>query len=300
MDSLVKVKKTNKSHGFNTPLRYPGGKGKLSSWLSELIEYNQLIGCHYIEPYAGGAGAALNLLKKGFVSQITINDIDPMIFSFWTCVLNDTDRFINRIECTEINMNTWFEQKEILKYPDNYDQLQTAFATFFLNRTNRSGIIKGGVIGGKNQDGNYKLDARFNKIDLINRIRDIGDMRDKINVSNLDALKLLCNLKNTQDTNTLIYLDPPYFLKGSQLYINHYNKNDHKNISEVVKEINLPILITYDDCDEIESLYKFMNKCKFNLHYSTHSSRPKATELMFYKNLDLHNYPKIGSFLGNS
>ncbi|WP_145578044.1 DNA adenine methylase, partial [Yersinia alsatica] len=213
---------------FITPLRYPGGKGRLGPWLAELLRHNGISGGWYVEPYAGGAGAALFLLMRGYVNHIVINDIDPVIYAFWWAILNKNEEFISRLEETPVTMDSWYEQKNILSNPSNYSPLDVGFATFFLNRTNRSGILSGGVIGGKNQNGNYKIDARFNKPKLAERIRKIGEMREHISLYQLDAIELINTVEEIIPKKSLIYLDPPYYEKGSQLYRNHYKPHDHQ------------------------------------------------------------------------
>jgi DNA adenine methylase len=189
---------------FITPLRYPGGKGRLGPWLGQVIEANGLKGGWYIEPYAGGAGAALYLLKQGFVDQIVINDADPVIHAFWVAVTEHTDAFIDKLESTPVTVDKRLELLQIIAAPKGKSVLDIGFAAFFLNRTNRSGILAGGVIGGKLQDGLYKLNARYNKNDLISRIQVIGSLRNRINVLGVDALDLLADYSPGFPEKTLI------------------------------------------------------------------------------------------------
>ncbi|MDT4323720.1 DNA adenine methylase [Klebsiella aerogenes] len=192
---------------FYTPLRYPGGKGKLAYYLKGIIKHNSLLDCHYIEPFAGGAGVALELLMQEYVHKVTINDYDPAIYSFWHSILNNCEEFCEKIHQTEVSMNTWYEQKEILSANSYDDLLSLGFAAFFMNRTNRSGILNAGVIGGKAQAGKWKLDVRFNKEDLVNRIKRIAAYKDRITIQNKDTLDLLIDLSIKSHENTLMYLD---------------------------------------------------------------------------------------------
>lgn len=278
---------------FVTPLRYPGGKGRLGPWLAELMRFNNISGGWYVEPYAGGAGAALYLLMRGYVNHIVINDADPVIYNFWFSILNDNKRFLELVRETPVTMDTWYSQREILLNPNKYESTQVGFATFFMNRTNRSGILSGGVIGGKNQNGSYKLDARYNKTELSNRIKQIGGMRKHIDVYGLDALELIETISPQLPDRSLIYFDPPYFEKGSQLYRNYYRPEDHKYISEVVCQLQQPWVVTYDNCTQIKELYSDEKHTEFSLHYSSNLARPKTTEAMFYGNLELHGSPRM-------
>jgi len=281
------------SPSFITPLRYPGGKARLGAWLAELIKHNGLEHGCYIEPYAGGAGAAVFLLVNEHVDHIIINDADPVIYAFWWALLNDHQRLIEMINNTPVTMESWHIQRHIVDNGTTEDITQLGFATFYLNRTNRSGIIKGGVIGGKEQNGKYKLDARYKKDKLIERITRLAKLREKIQLFNMDAMDFL-NLEACQkNENSLIYLDPPYYQKGSQLYRNHYKPEDHALIAEKVMSIKTPWLVTYDNCPEIRDLYQAASGVEFSLHYSTHLTRPKTVEAMFYNNLNLHSGPTL-------
>lgn len=276
---------------FVTPLRYPGGKGRLGAWLAGLIKHNNLMDRQYIEPYAGGAGAAVYLLLNNFIDRILINDLDVGVYAFWWSVFHDTGKLVSLINETPITIDTWEEQKAAMLLADNSDLVKLGFATFFLNRTNRSGIIRGGVIGGKAQNGDYKLDARFNKKGLIERIEALAKFREKVKVSNADAIQLIND--EAVAAESIYYLDPPYYDKGAQLYRNHYKPSDHLAISQSVAALKAPWVVTYDNCVEICELYKTHSKHELSFHYSTHLSRPVAKEVMFYGNLDVHAEPSM-------
>lgn len=266
-----------------SPLRYPGGKTKLYFFVKELIRENN---CKtYIEPYAGGAGVALKLLLHNDVQKIMINDFDKAIYSFWYSVLNYTDELVKKIEETPITMEEWYIQKNIYENKANSNSiLELGFATLFLNRTNRSGILKAGVIGGKSQDGNYKLDCRFNKIELIRKIKKIASLKSRIKLYNLDAEAFIRrNISKTKDSFT--FFDPPYYKKGPGLYTNFYNHEDHLSLSETIKNSmkDKNWILTYDLSDEIFRMYKDYSYKMYYLNYSV--ARPgKGIEYIFYSN----------------
>ncbi|WP_447882716.1 DNA adenine methylase [Serratia fonticola] len=264
-----------------SPLRYPGGKAKLAPHIKSLIQINCLEGCEYVEPYAGGAGVALSLLMDGSVSHIHINDADLAIYSFWKVLTEHTDELIDFIKHVDISIEKWHEQKRILSCPKEYSSLELGFATFFLNRTNRSGILKGGVIGGKNQDGKYKLDARFNKSNLLSRIDKIGQLADKITVSNEDAADLLLKLKSAPSGNSIVYLDPPYYIKGQGLYRNYYNHDDHVNIMSILSDVSFKWIVSYDNNDEIKKIYNNYRQHEYILNYSA-QCKAKGKEVIIY------------------
>lgn len=264
---------------FSTPLRYPGGKGKFSYYLKRVIEANSLNDGHYVEPYAGGAGVALDLLFNEFVSRIYINDFDPAVFSFWYAAVNHTDELCAAISKVPVSIEQWERQKKIINDIENNNVVDIALATFFLNRTNRSGILKAGVIGGKNQSGKWTLDVRFNKPDLISRIQMIGAFKTRINVFNYDAIELMDNVVQKLPKNTLLYLDPPYYHKGAGLYRNFYNHNDHVAICNKLKEVDHPWIVSYDNADEIKEIYSSYRQEEYFLNYTAQEKR-KGSEVM--------------------
>lgn len=276
---------------FQTPLRYPGGKARLGAWIAWAMRHNQISGGTYAEPYAGGAGAALYLLLNQYVNHIIINDYDPLIHAFWWSVLNEHEALISLIDGTSITIDNWELQRDVATKPNDHDYLQLGFACFFLNRANRSGIVKGGVIGGKGQTGKYKIDARFNKVELIRRIERIASHKNRIDLHNSDAADLIQNELSTLPTRSLIYLDPPYYHKGAQLYINAYEDADHKSIAKLIQGLSTPWMATYDDCDEIKAMYRYVKREEFGFTYSTHTKRTKGNEILLYRNMKLPGVP---------
>ncbi|MDK2956509.1 MAG: adenine methylase [Desulfovibrionales bacterium] len=275
---------------FYTPLRYPGGKGRLAGFMKKIFLYNNLCDSTYIEPYAGGAAVALNLLFEEYAWRIIINDADPLIFSFWYTVLYDTEWLLRKLIDTKVNINEWNKQRAIHAHYQEHSMSEVGFATLFMNRTNRSGIIKAGVIGGKEQRGAYPMSARFNKQDLSNRIQRIANYGERIAVTNLDAAELIARVETDNVAGAeriFFYFDPPYYKKGSLLYSNFYTHEDHLAIAEQVQELNVPWIMTYDCTPEIESMYSEQSSVYFTLIYSANEARKKGTEIMFYNRICL-------------
>lgn len=266
---------------YVSPLRYPGGKLKVVDYIKRMFEVNDLTGGTYIEPYAGGASVALSLLFSKHASKIKINDIDRTIYAFWHSVLNETDALCRRIQDTPVTMDVWLAQHELQKHKEDADLLELGFSTFFLNRTNRSGILNGGVIGGKEQTGAYKMDARYNKKDLIERIEHIAGYADLIELTSMDAVALIKRYKRTPAAKTFCYLDPPYYVKGQDLYLNYYRDEDHKDIAEAIQKFKGQWIISYDAVDFISELYKDYRQKEYYLSYSA-GNPSKGKEIMVY------------------
>lgn len=266
---------------YSTPLRYPGGKGKLSKYIKFLLLHNDLLDIHYVEPYAGGAGVALSLLFHEYASRIYINDIDRAIYAFWHSVLHDTEDLCRLITDTAVTLEEWRNQRQIQARSQDTSLLELGFSTFFMNRTNHSGIITGGVIGGQEQLGEWKLDARYNKRDLIKRIQKVARYRNRINISNQDAEHFIRDIIVRLPINTLIYLDPPYYNKGQELYKTFYQPRNHADIANLVRIIPQYWIVSYDDVPEIVQLYREYNRIIYSLNYSA-AERYQGSETMFF------------------
>ena len=262
----------------NTPLRYPGGKSQLAPFVSDLLRANSLLNGIYAEPFAGGAGLAFRLLFSGHVSEIWLNDIDPAIYGFWHSVLHATDNLCEMIDKTPINMDEWGRQREFL-VSGRGDTLKLGFAALFLNRTNRSGIITGGVIGGKEQTGNYKIDCRFNRAGLIEKIERIASYREVITLSKIDARLCITQWAKILPTRGLMNIDPPYFVKGRDLYTNSYTPDNHRDLSKVIRQIKCNWMLTYDDVPEIQTMYAGLPMYHKGLNYFAQVKR-QANELL--------------------
>jgi DNA adenine methylase len=266
-----------------SPLRYPGGKRKLAPYIKQLIKDNRLFGGEYAEPYAGGAAIALELLSLEFVSRVHINDLSRPIYAFWGSVLDQTDRLCKLVRDTPLSLQAWDVQKSVFAGSDDFDDLSLGFATFYLNRTNRSGVLNGGIIGGRTQTGQWKIDARFNRQELVRRIESIASMRHRIKLTRKDALVFLGDGIREWPDSTLIYLDPPYYVKGQNLYYEFYKKNDHETVAKFVstKLVRQRWIVSYDNDPAIRKLYQGYQRRGYKLGYSIRSAKT-GEEIMFF------------------
>ncbi|MGG3943387.1 DNA adenine methylase [Peribacillus psychrosaccharolyticus] len=266
-----------------SPLRYPGGKNKTYDYVKQLVLKNNCT--TYIEPFAGGAAVALNLLLNGIVKKIIINDFDRSIYALWHSIIYHPSQLINLINDTDITMEEWYTQKEIQKNKETVPLLTLGFSTLFLNRTNRSGIIKGGVIGGIKQESKYSMDCRFPKDKLIQKITIISNLSDNIDLYNMDAILFIDEvIKKTRKSFT--FFDPPYYNKGPSLYTNFYKHQNHVDLANKIKKDlrNRKWIVTYDHASEIKEMYKKLANIKYYLSY-TAQDKKKGIEYMFYSNV---------------
>lgn len=265
-----------------TPLRYPGGKTKNYDFVKTILDANDLHGT-YIEPFAGGAGLAIKLLLHDDVQRIVINDSDRAIYSFWKCVLEYTEDLCSFINTVPLTYDEWEKQRYIYMNNDKFDELELGKATFYLNRTNVSGVIKGGLIGGNNQTGNYKMDARFNRKNLIKKIQRISLYKDRIDLYSYDVFELFGSGVLNKYRSSIINFDPPYVKKGSQLYMNYFTNEDHIRLRKIIGKLHRKWIVTYDDCILVEDLYKNYRKSYIDIRYSIKESK-RTNELVFFSN----------------
>lgn len=271
------------SNKLYSPLRYPGGKAPFAPFIANVMDVNGVAGGHYLEPYAGGAGVALELLFHGHANHIHINDADPAVYAFWVAVTKHPRALLRLLDSTPITMDEWFRWRSVLRDDSKKNLVEKGFATLFMNRTNRSGILKAGVIGGKKQDGEYKLDARFNKDMIAARIHEISKRARDISVYCEDSLQILTRCAEFLPKKSLIYLDPPYYVKGKGLYRNYYEHDDHIAIANVIqrKKFKWPWVVSYDNTEEICSMYQWSRSFSYGLNY-TAQRRYVGSEVMFF------------------
>jgi DNA adenine methylase len=270
-----------------TPLRYPGGKAKLAGYVKSILEENHLLDGEYVEPYAGGAGIGLELLFHEYVSRIHINDVSKPIHAFWKSVLDHTEELCRLVVSTRLTVAAWDKQKRILNNSAQHNAVELGFAMFFLNRTNRSGILNGGIIGGRDQTGPWKIDARYNAKELVYRIEAIAKLRDRIKLTRQDALRFLKSGVSKWPKQTLIYLDPPYYMKGRDLYLDFYEHGDHQRVAEFIKSEadGQSWIVSYDNVPAIRTLYQGARHIVYDIGYSARSASMGSEVMFFCKNL---------------
>ena len=266
-----------------SPLRYPGGKSKFYPIVKEILQLNGMLNSTYIEPFAGGAGLALQLLFSGDVKQIIINDLDSHIYAFWAAVLEHNEDFCSLVENTPVTIEQWYIQKSRYNACDITNILELGFATFFLNRTNVSGVLKAGVIGGKSQTGTYKIDARYNKANLISKIQEVYAHKDQIMLFNVDGFELFNRPEIKALKKTFVNFDPPYVVKGGQLYKNSFKKDDHISLGKKILGCSRKWMVTYDAAPLISQIYRKCRIGTWDVIYST-SQKRNIQEYIIFKN----------------
>ncbi len=267
---------------YESPLRYPGGKRRLAQYFKVLFRINDLLDAEYVEPYAGGSSVALALLFGQYASRVHINDLSRPVYAFWHSVLNDTENLCRRVRDARLTLDEYRRQKAAIRADDG-DLSELGFAAFYVNRTSRSGIIdaRAGVIGGNAQNGTWRLDARYNRKALVDRIERVARQKHRIRIYNLDAEVMLRTVTPKLSPRTLVYLDPPYYRKGQRLYANFYEPDDHAVLAARVLRLRQPWVISYDDVREVRSLYLGHTRQRYGVPYSA-ATRSEGAEVLFF------------------
>lgn len=269
---------------FISPLRYPGGKAKIGPYFARLLSSQPVWIDTYAESYAGGAGAGLYLLAEGYVDRLVINDLNPGIAAFWRAVLARGEEFAQRVLTEDVNIESWHRYREIYLNPSGASDLDLGFATFFLNRCNRSGILTARPIGGLDQTGKWKIDARFNRSDLAARIVRIHDLADRVTVSERDALEFISDL-SSYGSPVLLYADPPYLVKSEDLYMNRHSWEGHERLASILLGSPHPWILTYDSDERIRGLYP-KNRClQYTISHTAQSQRVGSELMLFSRGL---------------
>jgi DNA adenine methylase len=274
---------------FISPLRYPGGKARVAPYIDRLMRLQHPRPQIYAEPFAGGAGAALRLLVEESVRSIIINDLSPGIAAFWRCVFRDTEGLASKIENAKVDLEEWHRSRKIFESPQGVSDLDLGFATFFLNRTNRSGILTARPIGGLEQTGQWKIDARFNRQGLAERVRFLGEYRGRVQVTQLDGRDFIRSLES-KNLSIFAYVDPPYITQGDDLYLDSLSYEDHLELSKLLRDTPIPWMLTYDASARITNdLYAGMRTAEFSIAHTAQKQHIGTEYVVFSNSLHVEN-----------
>jgi DNA adenine methylase len=280
---------------YISPLRYPGGKARLAPYIAGLIARQRPRPRSYAEAFAGGAGAALRLLVNGEVDHIYINDLDPGISALWRCIFQDSEHLAKMAEDEEVSVEAWRHHAAVYRNPAGKSDRELGFSTFFLNRCNRSGILRARPIGGLDQNGTWKIDARFNRDALAERIRFLGEYRNKVTLAQQDARSFIQGLE-LKSADVLLYVDPPYLVQGDRLYLDSLGRKDHEELAYILRNTNLRWLLTYDADKRItEELYKGFRCVEFDVFHTAQIQRTGVEYAIFGNQLIL---PEVSGIIG--
>jgi DNA adenine methylase len=265
-----------------SPLRYPGSKQALVDYVIRFLDANDFRGREWVEPCAGGASVALSLLSRGAVCRATIVEKDPLVYAFWKCLKTQPALLCHLVHGLNITLETWnqFQKYRSADALKKYPLIELALAGLFFNRANYSGIIGANPIGGMSQSSDYKIDCRFTKSTVIDRMIAASLVMDKMTVVRGDVVSYLRrNSERLIQDNSVVYVDPPYVLQGKKLYRHHFKTRDHMRLAEFLNAAPFPWLVSYDNVPFVVELFRGQKVRPIWLKYTVRRAR-RADELL--------------------
>ncbi|KQY83610.1 hypothetical protein ASD24_29680 [Paenibacillus sp. Root52] len=269
-ESVIKQKPKIKLKKQLSPLRYPGGKGKIADRLLLSMRPEQLE--TLISVFAGGASVELALLEAKQIKNLILNDLDYGIFSLFTLIKYQPEDLIQRLKSSDPNHDDFFINREIIKNDyKGMDVMDAAWAMLIVNRLAYSGIYSANPLGGR-KGTKEQLLSRFNRDALCKRITQIHQMSERIQVHQQNAVEFI--EEHMWHDHSTIYIDPPYYQQGHALYRHFYTEERHIEVAELIDSIyeefpNVDFIVTYDNHSFIRDLYyKYATQIELNRRYS--------------------------------
>ena len=243
-------------------LRWPGGKSKFVGQLLSYCNPDKME--NFVEPFAGGASVGLSLLLAGKVKELFLNDIDFGVYSLFQLIKDMPEVLIDRIRRFVPTKEAYYRARQ--RVNENYfglDMVDAAWNLLIVNRLAFSGITKANCMS--------EPESRWSAHTLIKRIENIHRVNTHIHVSCMDACGLIEEMY--WRPNTTIFIDPPYKIKGKNLYVNYYTDKNHYELSNLLEDLyrGMPgadMLITYDDCEFIKEIYEIPDIITVSRTYS--------------------------------
>lgn len=277
---------TMSTRRYVSPLRYPGGKATMASWLGEM--FSRQLGYMdvevWLEPFAGGAGAALTLLDRDAVPEAWIVDANPAIAAFWQTVTGDGDALAARIERTTPTLGLYARSQGLLAEPDGADRFELGYAAFIVNRCSRSGIIapRSGAMS--------DIGARFNAAELADRIRHVASFGSRLRVIHGDGIGFIEDLNGAAgiEDEVLAFCDPPYLREGNRLYRVGMDGDMHQRLADALHATPARWLLTYDNEPAVtDLLYPDHRVIAYDIRNNANRARIAREYAVLSHNLDV-------------
>lgn len=283
---------------LKSPFRYPGGKAKISKPILNKIKektgfqtiFSDSNMEDFVDVFAGGGSVSLSVLNEyDKIKSLHMNDSDDWVYSFWYSM-------IDRKEGDRLKQYIKKYQNPSIKDFYNLRKSMTrkglsigykGFLGLFFNRTTFSGIFTSGPIGGKEQKSDYKINCRYNSLNLLKRINHIQNHFNNINVeiTKLDFREIIKKWSNNE--KAFLYLDPPYMKQGHQLYNQFMNDLDYIEMANLLKNSRCHWMISHDDYKPFVDLFQGWTNISSikGVPYTINSiAENRKTELLIVKN----------------
>jgi DNA adenine methylase len=258
--------------------RYPGGKSRIAHQIVKEMGNIQ----EYREPFFGGGSIGLEVLESlPLGADVWVNDKYPPLASLWKMIIEDPYPLMDRISEYVPTVDDFFRIKQIfLGMPEILSEEERAMMCLVLHQISFSGLgVKaGGPIGGKTQKGTYKVDCRWSPRTLNAKILKAHRLFQRANVTctAVDYVRLL----EDATPQTTVYLDPPYYVRGNDLYQEPFSVQDHEELAVILRGLDCKWFISYDDCPEIRDLYSWAKIIEFKRQYAIKNAKREVVELL--------------------
>jgi DNA adenine methylase len=108
---------------------------------------------------------------------------------------------------------------------------------------------------GMTQSSPYKIDCRFNKVQIAKSIRESSALIQTVDIIFGDGINFLEDHALAMKAHSFVYIDPPYVTNGHKLYRYFFDEPEHERLADAVDELRTPWLISYDNHQLIRDLY---------------------------------------------
>jgi DNA adenine methylase len=273
--------------------RYPGGKSKLRNSISEHLNvYANKLDLEYREPFFGGGSVGLKFISDNPQwKKVWINDKDLGVANLWTSVIRFPNELKKMVQDFKPSIEIFDKYK--LELLSNSTVSQNAseivlhgFKKLAIHQISYSGLgtKSGGPLGGREQKSKYKIDCRWSPDYICKKIDKLHNQFSKLEIKHQSCTSFdFEDLVNSTE-NSFIYLDPPYYIKGNELYQFGFTKEDHKKMADVLKYTNHPWILSYDDCPEVRRLYSWAEINIIYVNYSITATKDKQSGNRFSRN----------------
>jgi len=263
-------------------IAYVGAKKVQSKWIGSYIPIDIKT---YVEPFSGMFWAYLMNPGLAHCSTIVYNDFNKFNVNIWTCVHQDTSKFIESLKPFKHNDKEVLKvlKKKYLKGVVEFEvpDFQVAAEYAYILMYSFSGDISGGVVNKKN-------DCIAGLIKKITNEKMSRQIHNITHILNDDCVNII---KQFDSPESLLYVDPPYW-KTENLYGFHdFGRDDHYRLADVLKNCKSRWILSYYDFPELEEIYPSDKYIYTRKEYTKSSSdqrghKPKAIEvlIMNYEN----------------
>lgn len=261
---------------------YPGGKSRIAKRLIPQISPLLQGASGYCEVFAGGFSFGLQLLEQWRPGVIHLNDLDADLYSLWYMVLHRPEELCEDVLRAPVSPELFYELQRKILGRREFEEGQIrerAIDKLVVTKISFSnlGEMAGSPVGGVGQTGKWKFDVRW-KPDLIVKylMRTHELLRDAF-LTRQSFEELL----PTIPADTVVFLDPPYYVGGPKCYKHSFSEEQHVLLAELLRDAKFRWFMTYDDCRVVRNLYSWANVSPFRYKYSMSSTNRGGKE---------HNY----------